>query len=157
MGVWLIFPFVLLDIAIFSYFFYRVCESTYAAEIITVDKDSVKFRSGIRKFGKSISFKRPCYFIVHPTPSKNHLPIFSISDDSEKARGTSYEVSTHLPRHNMLPDDRTRMLKSTNGGMNSVVSVTVATVLMCSWWLHFGIATSCNKVTDVPNHSCFIV
>ena len=46
MGVWLIFPFVLLDIAIFSYFFYRVCESTYAAEIITVDKDSVKFRSG---------------------------------------------------------------------------------------------------------------
>ena len=85
MGVWLIFPFVLLDIAIFSYFFYRVCESTYAAEIITVDKDSVKFRSGIRKFGKSISFKRPCYFIVHPTPSKNHLPIFSISDDSEKA------------------------------------------------------------------------
>tara|TARA_B100000524_G_scaffold113313_1_gene55113 strand:+ start:113 stop:634 length:522 start_codon:yes stop_codon:yes gene_type:complete len=84
MGVWLIFPFVLLDIAIFSYFFYRVCESTYAAEIITVEEDTVKFRSGIRKFGKSVSFKRPCYFIVHPTPSKNHLPIFSISDDFEK-------------------------------------------------------------------------
>ena len=79
----------------------------------------------------------------------------SNDDDFEKARGTSYEVSTHLPRHNMLPDDRTRMLKSTNGDMNSVVSVTVATVLMCSWWLHFGIATSRNKVADVPNHSCF--
>ena len=79
----------------------------------------------------------------------------SNNDDFEKARGTSCEVSTHLPRHNMLPDDRTRMLKSTNGGMNSVVSVTVATVLMCSWWLHFGIATSCNKVTEFLNHSCF--
>ena len=97
MGVWLIFPFVILDIAIFSYFFYRVCESTYAAEIITIDSASVTFKSGIRKIGTVKILKRPCYFVVHPSVSKGHLPRFSISDDD-----VSVEVGSFLSEHDKL-------------------------------------------------------
>ena len=97
MGVWLIFPFVILDIAIFSYFFYRVCESTYAAEIITIDSSSVTFKSGIRKIGTVKTLKRPCYFVVHPSASTGHLPRFSISDDD-----VSVEVGSFLSEHDKL-------------------------------------------------------
>ena len=36
-GVWMILPFVFLDILVFSYFFYRVCEETYRRQFIVIE------------------------------------------------------------------------------------------------------------------------
>ena len=80
-GVWLILPFVFLDIFVFSYFFYRVCQDTYRREYIIISSDSVVCRSGIRRLGNSVSFRRPCYLVVHKRRSTRHLYAFSLSDD----------------------------------------------------------------------------
>ena len=40
-GVWMILPFVFLDICVFSYFFYRVCRETYRRQLIVIDKSKV--------------------------------------------------------------------------------------------------------------------
>jgi uncharacterized membrane protein len=80
-GVWLILPFVFLDIFVFSYFFYRVCQATYRREYIIISADKVVCRSGIRRLGRSVNFRRPCYLVVHKRPSSSHLYAFSLSDD----------------------------------------------------------------------------
>ena len=38
-GVWLMFPFFLIDIMLFSYFFYRVSEATYQRQFIIIDEE----------------------------------------------------------------------------------------------------------------------
>ena len=85
-GVWLIFPFVLLDIGLFSYFFYRVCESTYQRQFITIDEQCIRFRAGIHQLGSAITFKRPCYLLVHQKKARGHLFAFSITDDEKTQR-----------------------------------------------------------------------
>jgi uncharacterized membrane protein len=82
-GVWMIMPFVFLDIIVFSYFFYRVCEATYQQQIIVVEKDRVCLRSGIHRLGRTKTFSRPCYLISHKRKSRGHLKAFSLTDDTE--------------------------------------------------------------------------
>ena len=89
-GVWMILPFVLLDICVFSYFFYRVCRETYRRQLITVEKSKVTFRSGIHRFGSSKTFSRPCYLLIHKRLARVHLDTFSISDDYETERIGSF-------------------------------------------------------------------
>ncbi|MDG0968662.1 MAG: DUF2244 domain-containing protein [Porticoccaceae bacterium] len=82
-GVWMIMPFVFLDIMVFSYFFYRVCEATYQKQIIIIEKDGVHFRAGIHRLGRAKTFSRPCYLISHKRQSRSHLKAFSLTDDNE--------------------------------------------------------------------------
>lgn len=82
-GVWLILPFVLLDILVFSYFFYRVCEATYLRQFIIIEPDSVCFQTGIRTLGAIKKFQRPCYLLIHKRQSPSHLEGYSLTDDTE--------------------------------------------------------------------------
>lgn len=89
-GVWMILPFVFLDICVFSYFFYRVCRETYRRQLIVIDKSKVIFRSGIHRFGSSKTFSRPCYLLIHKRLARVHLDAFSLSDDLEIERIGSF-------------------------------------------------------------------
>ena len=89
-GVWMILPFVCLDICVFSYFFYRVCMETYRRQLIIVEKARVVFRSGIHRFWVSKTFSRPCYLLVHKRMAKVHLDSFSLSDDHDIERIGSF-------------------------------------------------------------------
>ncbi len=82
-GVWLILPFVFLDIVVFSYFFYRVCQATYRREFIIISPDKVEYRSGVRRLGTSVNLSKPCYLVVHKRQSPRHLYRFSLSDDAQ--------------------------------------------------------------------------
>lgn len=85
-GVWLILPFFLLDIMLFTYLFYRVSEATYQRQFIIIDKERVQFRAGIHRLGTAIVFLRPCYLLVHKRTARGHLPAFSVSDDDKTQR-----------------------------------------------------------------------
>ena len=75
-GVWMILPFVFLDILVFSYFFYRVCEETYRRQFIVIEQKTVSFRTGIHQLGSVKRFQRPCYLLLHKRKSPSHLPVF---------------------------------------------------------------------------------
>lgn len=81
-GVWMIMPFVFLDITVFSYFFYRVCMETYRRQFIIIEKNNIVVRAGIHRLGKTVIFSRPCYLVVHKRLARGHLDAFSISDDT---------------------------------------------------------------------------
>jgi len=81
-GVWMIMPFVCLDILVFSYFFYRVCEETYRRQVIVIESKTVCFRSGIHHLGSIKRFQRPCYLVIHKRKSASHLPGYSLADDA---------------------------------------------------------------------------
>jgi|TARA_B110001450_G_scaffold24778_1_gene21875 uncharacterized membrane protein len=82
-GVWIILPFVLLDILVFSYFFYRVCEATYRRQLIIIEPKAVCVQSGIRQLGSIKKFQRPCYLLIHKRRSPSHLEDYSLVDDDE--------------------------------------------------------------------------
>ena len=81
MGVWMILPFVLIDIAVFSYLFYRVCRYTYQRQIIHIYPDHVVCQRGINVLNKPIQLARPCYLVCEKNISRQHLPRYSLSDD----------------------------------------------------------------------------
>lgn len=85
-GVWLMLPFFLLDIMLFSYFFYRVSEATYQRQFIIIEEKQVRFRTGIHRLGAAIKFRRPCYLLVHKRTARGHLLAFSLSDDENTQR-----------------------------------------------------------------------
>lgn len=85
-GVWLMFPFFLIDIMLFSYFFYRVSEATYQRQFIIIDEEKVRFRAGIHRLGTAVTFRRPCYLLVHKRTARGHLLAFSMSDDEKTQR-----------------------------------------------------------------------
>ena len=81
MGVWMILPFVLIDIAVFSYLFYRVCKYTYQRQIINIYNDQILCQRGIHALSKPQQLSRPCYLVCEKRVSKQHLPAYSLSDD----------------------------------------------------------------------------
>ena len=89
-GVWMILPFVFLDILVFSYFFYRVCEETYRRQVIVIESKTVCFRSGIHHLGSIKRFQRPCYLVIHKRKSASHLPGYSLADDADIQRIGSF-------------------------------------------------------------------
>lgn len=81
-GVWMILPFVLIDIVVLSYFFYRVCEYTYQKQLIQIYPDKIQCQQGIRIASKPLILKRPCYIICDKKISRHYLPAYSLSDDT---------------------------------------------------------------------------
>jgi uncharacterized membrane protein len=81
-GVWMILPFVLLDIVVLSYFFYRVCEYTYQKQLIQIYPNKIQCQQGIRIASKPVILKRPCYIICDKKISRHYLPSYSLTDDS---------------------------------------------------------------------------
>jgi uncharacterized membrane protein len=81
-GVWMILPFVLIDILLVSYFFYRVCEYTYQKQLIQIYPDKIQCQQGIRIASKPLILKRPCYIVCDKKISRHHLPAYSLSDDT---------------------------------------------------------------------------
>tara|TARA_B100000768_G_scaffold36084_1_gene34703 strand:+ start:127 stop:648 length:522 start_codon:yes stop_codon:yes gene_type:complete len=95
-GVWMILPFVFLDILVFSYFFYRVCEETYRRQFIVIEPEAVSFRTGIHQLGSVKRFQRPCYLLLHKRKSPSHLPGYSLTDDLEVQRIGGFLNETDL-------------------------------------------------------------
>jgi uncharacterized membrane protein len=80
-GVWMILPFVLIDIAVLSYLFYRVCEYTYQKQLIQIYPDKIQCQQGIRIAGKPLILQRPCYIVCDKKTSPQYLPAYSLTDD----------------------------------------------------------------------------
>ena len=95
-GVWMILPFVFLDILVFSYFFYRVCEETYRRQFIVIEPKAVSFRTGIHQLGSVKRFQRPCYLLLHKRKSPSHLPGYSLADDLDVQRIGGFLNETDL-------------------------------------------------------------
>lgn len=82
MGLWLILPFVGLEVGLLSYFMYRVCYENYRKQLITISKSDVTFCSGIKKPEEHITFTRPdCYLAtIKPVHPMEHLKLALAND-----------------------------------------------------------------------------
>lgn len=88
-GVWIILPFVGLELALLCVLMYRVCYQNYRREQIRIDRDNVTFTAGISKTDKEYIFTRPdCYLNVHkPTSPMDNLQLFLRNDSHSFAIG----------------------------------------------------------------------
>ncbi|MEO0443014.1 MAG: DUF2244 domain-containing protein [Pseudomonadota bacterium] len=65
-GVWIILPFAGLEIALLSYFMYKVCYMNYRCEEIVIERDKVTVQAGINSPKICYEFSRPdCYLVVN--------------------------------------------------------------------------------------------
>ncbi|MEJ2419454.1 MAG: DUF2244 domain-containing protein, partial [Exilibacterium sp.] len=62
MGLWMILPFVGIELGLLSYFMYRICYKNYYQQYIDINKNSVTVTAGIHPPLQQQLFTRPdCY------------------------------------------------------------------------------------------------
>ncbi len=87
LGVWIILPFVGLELGLLSYFMYKVCYQNYRKQQIVINEDTVTIESGIHQPDQKQIFLRPeCYLLA----TKPNHPI-------ERLALTLTNQSTSLP------------------------------------------------------------
>ncbi len=80
-GGYLVLPFAGLDVGLFAYFMYKVCNQTYEKQVITIGDQHVLIESGKHCVERTFKLDRPEAFILVAEPEKPTEPIgLSLSD-----------------------------------------------------------------------------
>ncbi len=97
-GGYLVLPFAGLDVGLFAYFMYKVCNQTYEKQVITIGDEHVLIQSGKHCVERTVKLERPDAFILVAEPetptepielslsdSKSHFELGSFLSHSDKA------------------------------------------------------------------------
>ena len=80
-GGYLVLPFAGLDVGLFAYFMYKVCNQTYEKQVITIGDHHVVIETGKHCVEHTFKLDRPETFILVAEPEKPTEPIeLSLSD-----------------------------------------------------------------------------
>ena len=80
-GGYLVLPFAGLDVGLFAYFMYKVCNQTYEKQVITIGDEHVLIQSGKHCVERTVRLERPDAFILVAEPETPAEPIeLSLSD-----------------------------------------------------------------------------
>ena len=69
-GVWIILPFVGLELGLLAFFMYRICYQNYRREQIIIDKHLVTVKSGVHTPSQAFRFTRPNCYLTVKKPNK---------------------------------------------------------------------------------------
>ena len=97
-GGYLVLPFAGLDVGLFAYFMYKVCNQTYEKQVITIGDEHVLIQSGKHCVEHTVKLERTDAFILVAEPetptesielslsdSKSHFELGSFLSHSDKA------------------------------------------------------------------------
>jgi uncharacterized membrane protein len=104
-GIWIILPFAGLEIALLSYFMYKVCYHNYRVEQITINNRQVTLTTGIHSPKDTTSFSRPdCYLSVKkPTSPMEMLELSLTSETTSLPIGNFLNIEDReIARHALL-------------------------------------------------------
>ena len=84
-GGYLVLPFAGLDVGLFAYFMYKVCNQTYEKQVITIGDNHVLIETGKHCVERTFKLERPEVFILVAEPEKPTEPIeLSLSDSKSR-------------------------------------------------------------------------
>jgi uncharacterized membrane protein len=97
-GAFLVLPFAGIDIALFAYFMFKVCDANYQKEVITIDRNRVLIQSGKSEIEQTIDLDRPATYVVVAEPEIPTKPIGLRLSDSK----SHFELGTFLNQSDKL-------------------------------------------------------
>ena len=91
-GAFLVLPFAGLDIALFAYFMFKVCDANYQKQVITIDNEHVLIESGKHSIENTIDLDRPTAYMIVAQAESPMQPIgLKLADSKSK-----FELGTFL-------------------------------------------------------------
>ena len=63
-GAFLVLPFAGLDIALFAYFMFKVCDANYQKQVITINNERVLIESGKHSIESTVDLHRPSAYLI---------------------------------------------------------------------------------------------
>jgi uncharacterized membrane protein len=91
-GAFLVLPFAGLDIALFAYFMFKVCDANYQKQVITIDNERVLIESGKHSVESSVDLDRPSAYLIVAERESPMKPVGLKLADSK----SRFELGTFL-------------------------------------------------------------
>ncbi len=74
-GAFLVLPFAGLDIGLFAYFMFKICDANYQKQVITIDKERVLIESGKHSIENTVDLHRPSAYLIVAEPESPMKPV----------------------------------------------------------------------------------